>query len=144
MKFSSVSLTVLLGLLPFQAISDVGLIDLHLDVLPRTEEEAARIAAVTAATNDFSEPEKFEMNQAGAATVRPRDTTNAFSQPSANISFERELNFKVGNGLFKKLWVPAPSSTNLRANASADPAKETSNAYFRFPLGSVYRRHPLD
>jgi CxxC motif-containing protein (DUF1111 family) len=111
MKFSSVSLTVLLGLLPFQAISDVGLIDLHLDVLPRTEEEAARIAAVTAATNDFSEPEKFEMNQAGAATVRPRDTTNAFSQPSANISFERELNFKVGNGLFKKLWVSSPSST---------------------------------
>ena len=27
------------------------------------------------------------------------------------MPFERELNFKVGNGLFRKLWVSAPSST---------------------------------
>ncbi|MEM9212207.1 MAG: di-heme oxidoredictase family protein, partial [Pseudomonadota bacterium] len=33
------------------------------------------------------------------------------SQPSANIPFYGELDFKVGNGLFKKLWVSSPSST---------------------------------
>ncbi len=85
--------------------------DLHLPVIPRTEDEAARIAKITAPTTDFSQPERFEANSAGAATVRVRPTGDAFSQPSANISFERELEFKVGNGLFKKLWVSAPSST---------------------------------
>lgn len=85
--------------------------DLHLDVVPRTAKEVARIADIVRPTSDFSAPERFEANQAGAATVRARDTSDAFSQPSGNISFERELDFKVGNGLFKKLWVSSPSST---------------------------------
>ena len=29
------------------------------------------------------------------------------------MSFERELDFKVGNGLFRKLWVTAPASTRV-------------------------------
>lgn len=91
------------------AASNLG--DQHLQVVPRTTEEAGRIARVVEPTKDFSKPEPFEANQAGAATVRITDTRNAFSQPSGNISFERELEFKVGNGLFKKLWVSSPSST---------------------------------
>ncbi|WP_159977046.1 di-heme oxidoreductase family protein [Roseobacter cerasinus] len=87
------------------------LADLHLSVVSRTEEEAARIARITAPTTDFSLAERFESNSGGAATVRVISTRDAFSQPSANISFERELEFKVGNGLFKKLWVSSPSST---------------------------------
>ncbi|RVV97663.1 c-type cytochrome [Mesobaculum littorinae] len=83
----------------------------HLDVIPRTEDETARIADVTAPARDFSAPERFEANQAGAATVRARTDADAFSQSSANMPFESELNFKVGNGLFKKLWVSSPSST---------------------------------
>ncbi|MDY6859746.1 MAG: di-heme oxidoredictase family protein [Pseudomonadota bacterium] len=85
--------------------------DPHLPVVPRTEDEAARIAMVTAPARDFSAPEKFEALPAGSATVRRRTNADAFSQPSGNISFERELDFKVGNGLFKKLWVSSPSST---------------------------------
>lgn len=85
--------------------------DPHLNVIPRTADEAARIAAVTAPTTDFSAAQKFEENPAGAATVRARSDADAFSQPSGNITFEDELNFKVGNGLFRKLWVSAPSST---------------------------------
>ncbi|MEL6313389.1 MAG: di-heme oxidoredictase family protein [Pseudomonadota bacterium] len=91
------------------AASNLG--DQHLQVVPRTADEASRIARVVEPTTDFSKPEPFEENQAGAATVRITDTRNAFSQPSGNISFERELDFKVGNGLFKKLWVSSPSST---------------------------------
>lgn len=87
------------------------LVDLHLHVVPRTEDEAARISQITTPTTDFSQPEKFEANSAGAATVRATNTRDAFSQPSGNISFDRELDFKVGNGLFKKLWVSSPSST---------------------------------
>ncbi len=83
----------------------------HLDIVPRTEAEAARIAAVTAAPTDFTAPQPFEEMSAGAATVRARDNRDAFSLPSANIGFEGELEFKVGNGLFRKLWVSSPSST---------------------------------
>ena len=36
---------------------------------------------------------------------------------SANMSFERELDFKVGNGLFRKLWVTAPASTRCRTGS---------------------------
>lgn len=83
----------------------------HLPIVPRTEEEAARIAAVTALTEDFDAAQKYEEMSAGAATVRPRNNADAFSQPSANIGFDGELDFKVGNGLFKKIWVSAPAST---------------------------------
>lgn len=83
----------------------------HLPVVPRTADEVARVAAVTAPTTDFSAPEPFESNGGGAATVRARDNADAFSQGSANMPFERELDFKVGNGLFRKLWVSSPSST---------------------------------
>ncbi|MEM9966904.1 MAG: di-heme oxidoredictase family protein [Pseudomonadota bacterium] len=82
-----------------------------MNYIPRSAAEANRIAAVIQPTTDFSKAENFERNPGGAATVRLSKTTNAFSQPSGNISFERELDFKLGNGLFKKLWVSSPSST---------------------------------
>ena len=74
--------------------------DRHLPLVPRTKAETARIAAVTALTTDFSQPEKFEALPGGAASVRARDTADAFSQSSGNMSFEREMDFKLGNGLF--------------------------------------------
>lgn len=85
--------------------------DPHLRVVPRSPSEAARIADVIRPTSDFTAPEPFEANSGGAATVPARVNEHAFSHASANISFERELNFKVGNGLFRKLWVSSPSST---------------------------------
>ncbi|WP_299747864.1 di-heme oxidoredictase family protein [uncultured Tateyamaria sp.] len=110
-KITSIFPTILVGLLTFPAGAVAELTDLHLPVIPRTAAEAERISAVTQPTTDFTKAEQFENNPAGAATVRVSDTRNAFSQPSGNISFEKELDFKVGNGLFKKLWVSSPSST---------------------------------
>ena len=100
-------------ILPFLASAAMAqtLDDRHLPVVPRTPEEAARIAVVVAPTTDFSKPEKFEEKPAGAASVRARPTTDAFSIPSGNMAFEREADFKLGDGLFRKTWVPAPSST---------------------------------
>ena len=83
----------------------------HLAALPRTGAEVARSARATRFADDFTRPEPFEDNQGGAATVRAVTTADAFSKPSANIDFEREERFKVGNGLFTKIWVAAPAST---------------------------------
>ncbi|MBE1283974.1 MAG: thiol oxidoreductase [Rhodobacteraceae bacterium] len=79
--------------------------------LPRTSEEQARVATVTAPTRDFLAPEPFESRPAGAATWQGTPDKDSFSQPSENMSFERQLDFKLGNALFEKLWVSSPSST---------------------------------
>lgn len=98
------------GLIGATAQADI-LDEPHLNTVPRTASEADRIAAVTALTTDFSAASQFEDMSAGAATVRVRGNADAFSQPSGNVTFEDELTFKVGNGLFRKLWVSSPSST---------------------------------
>ncbi|MEO1191506.1 MAG: di-heme oxidoredictase family protein [Pseudomonadota bacterium] len=73
--------------------------------------DRARVAAVTALSEDFSKPQPFEANSAGAATSTASPSANAFSHPSSNITAEQRANFFVGNGLFKKVWVSSPSST---------------------------------
>lgn len=83
----------------------------HLNIIPRTGAEAARIETVTTPVTDFSEANRFEVNSAGAATVRARRDAHAFSQASGNMPFEDELTFKIGNGFFRKLWVSSPAST---------------------------------
>ena len=85
--------------------------DRHLPVIPRTDKDKAKIAVVLAPPTDFSKPEPFEAKPAGAATVRAIATADAFSQHSDNMAFEREMDFKLGNALFRKTWVAAPSST---------------------------------
>ncbi len=85
--------------------------DRHLPVIARTPAEVARIATATKPTTDFTKPEPSEALPGGGATVRAQSTTNAFSQPSGNMSFERQLEFKIGNALFRKNWVAAPAST---------------------------------
>ncbi len=85
--------------------------DRHLPVVPRTDAERARIAAILAPPTDFSAPEPFEDKPAGAATVRARANADAFSQFSANMPFAHEMDFKLGNALFRKTWVAAPAST---------------------------------
>jgi CxxC motif-containing protein (DUF1111 family) len=85
--------------------------DRHLSVVSRTAAEAARIADAVRPTTDFTKAEPHEALPGGATTVPARTTSNAFSQPSDNMTFEAELDFKIGNGLFRKNWVAAPSST---------------------------------
>ena len=70
-----------------------------------------RVRAITAPTTDFSAPENFEQNQGGAGTVTKVVTRDIFSFSAANLTFEQEEQFKLGNALFRKLWVSAPAST---------------------------------
>lgn len=60
----------------------------------------------------FPDDDAAEALPGGNATTRESyDTPNAFSHPSHGIGLEGEAKFKVGNGVFRKLWVSAPSST---------------------------------
>ena len=70
-----------------------------------------RVAAVTAPPAGFDKPQPFEAMSGGAATSTASVNGNAFSHPSANLKGEARADFFVGNGLFKKVWVSAPSST---------------------------------
>ncbi|MBZ9701122.1 MULTISPECIES: di-heme oxidoredictase family protein [unclassified Mesorhizobium] len=78
------------------------------DLSPKDQ---ARVTAVTRPTKDFSKPEQFELMQGGAGTSRKDVNRDSFSQSSANITFEEEGTFKLGNALFRKNWVSSPSST---------------------------------
>ncbi|WP_157014165.1 di-heme oxidoreductase family protein [Mesorhizobium xinjiangense] len=75
------------------------------------DKDKARVEKVTRPTEDFSAPERFETMQGGAATSRKLVNRDAFSHFSANLSFAEEETFKLGNALFRKLWVSSPSST---------------------------------
>jgi CxxC motif-containing protein (DUF1111 family) len=67
--------------------------------------------AGTQAAIDFSKPETGEQLSGGATTHFKRANAKAFSHPAANMPFEQQLDFRIGNGIFRKLWVAAPSST---------------------------------
>ncbi len=77
----------------------------------QSSDRPSRVVAVVKPTKDFSKPEPFERRPAGAATVFKTPNRDAFSHPSGNMPFARQLDFQVGNGIFKKIWVSAPSST---------------------------------
>ena len=71
----------------------------------------AERAAILAPASRFDVAERWERLPGGSATNRRRFDRDAFSQPSANISFEARAEFAIGNALFRRLWVSAPSST---------------------------------
>lgn len=76
-----------------------------------TPEDLARVRAVAAPAAHFDVAENFEALSGGAATVTKVVNQDILSFSQANLSFEQEEQFKLGNALFRKLWVAAPSST---------------------------------
>ncbi|MCB1386870.1 MAG: thiol oxidoreductase [Nitratireductor sp.] len=70
-----------------------------------------RVKAVTAPASSFDKAENFELMQGGAGTSTKLVNRDAFSQFNQNLTFEEEETFKLGNALFRKLWVSSPSST---------------------------------
>ncbi|WP_370660305.1 di-heme oxidoreductase family protein [Peteryoungia algae] len=76
-----------------------------------TPKDRARVVAVTRPTDDFGKAERFELMQGGAGTSPRGVNADSFSDFSANITFAEEEDFKLGNALFRKLWVSSPSST---------------------------------
>ncbi|RVU34242.1 c-type cytochrome [Hwanghaeella grinnelliae] len=76
-----------------------------------SKDDAARVAAVTAPATNFSAAEQYERMAGGAGTSLAKADRDAFSHAFENLSAEKRQDFVLGNGLFKKLWVSAPSST---------------------------------
>lgn len=85
--------------------------DPHLNPGIRTQDEVARIKAVTRLSTDFSRAEPFEQNPAGAATAPATMDAKLFKRPSANMEFGRRMEFLLGEAMFEKLWVSSPAST---------------------------------
>jgi CxxC motif-containing protein (DUF1111 family) len=73
--------------------------------------DRVKAAKVLQPPADFEAAEAFEIMQGGAGTSRKRINRDAYSHSNANLTFEEQATFKVGNGLFKKLWASSPSST---------------------------------
>ena len=90
-----------------QSLSMFSALEPHLDVVPRTEGEAERIARVVAPDAALS---RFEHLSGGAASVEASGK-KALSQPVPMLDDEQGLDFLSGRALFKKIWVGAPSST---------------------------------
>ena len=92
---------------------------------PRPPADAARVAAVTAHVAEFTHPEPFEANAGGAFSA----TRGALS---AGLSPADRMQATLGEALFQKLWVAAPSATrasdglgpvfNARACAGCHPS----------------------
>lgn len=77
------------------------------------EDAAASVESLVRPTTDFTKVEQGELTPGGGATSRgSTSTANAFSLPSGNMDFKRELDFKIGNAIFRKTWISAPSSTD--------------------------------
>jgi CxxC motif-containing protein (DUF1111 family) len=90
------------------AVSSEGPLPHRTDLTP---EDRARVASILDAPVAFDRPQPFEGRPGGAATTFKRINRDIFSQSSANLDFEGEQNFKLGNALFRKLWVASPAST---------------------------------
>lgn len=89
----------------------LGTCALALGMVAQAETRADRKARILAPTSDFGVAEPFEHLQGGSGTNTDRFDTNAFSLPSGTLSFEERADFFVGNGVFDRPWVAAPSST---------------------------------
>jgi len=77
------------------------------------EGAGASVESLVRPTADFTKLEQGEQAPGGGATSRgSTSTANAFSLSSGNMDFKRELDFKIGNAIFRKTWISAPSSTD--------------------------------
>ncbi len=76
--------------------------------LPESRE--ARKARILPPTTDFTQAERFETLQGGSGT-QDADGRRAFSLPSAKLSFEQRADFDLGEAVFQRPWVVAPSAT---------------------------------
>ncbi len=74
--------------------------------------QPASRAGVPTSTAALSGAEPQAAFPGGDATQTTEFGTHAFSQPSANMTAERRLRFRIGKGYFKRVWTAAPASND--------------------------------
>lgn len=109
-KIKLLTVAITLATVPFSALVNVSA-ETNKYRTDLTEKDQRRVFEITKKTNNFTKAEPFEQMSAGATTSTQKPSVNAFSQHSENLSFEGQRDFKLGNGLFRKIWTPTPSST---------------------------------
>ncbi len=101
-------LGLLAPLMASQALAQ-DLDDRHLPVdLTAAQDHVALVEGLLAPA-DQTQLEAAEALPGGTATVSFTAKDDAFSQPSAGMTKNRLDSFNRGNGLFRKLWIAAPS-----------------------------------
>lgn len=85
--------------------------DLMLHRTDLSEADRARVASVLTPPETYAGAQPFEAMSGGAATHTGAADGNAFSRFSANLPFDQQADFNIGDSLFTKLWVSSPSST---------------------------------
>lgn len=109
----------------------------------------------SATAMEIGQLEPGEESPGGTGTHYQRPDRNAFSLASADLELEQELNFHVGNGFFRRIWVSAPASTqaadglgpifnsrachrchvrNGRGNPPPDPTAGSESLLFRLSI----------
>ncbi len=68
--------------------------------------ENSFVRQLTQPTRDFTKPEPSEANPAGTATAPRGAGPKAFSVPTPNLATSKEVDFKLGNALFRREWQP--------------------------------------
>ncbi|MEM7503937.1 MAG: di-heme oxidoredictase family protein [Pseudomonadota bacterium] len=74
-------------------------------------EDRQRVNDALETPTDPAELQPFERMSGGAGTAAGVFGGNAFSLPAANLSLQGQQDFAVGNGVFRKIWVSSPAST---------------------------------
>ncbi|WP_416396616.1 di-heme oxidoredictase family protein [Allohahella sp. A8] len=102
----STSVAALAGLAGVAGAADDSPLPWRDDLSPVDRERVAKVLKINPASLA-----PFETMPAGKATFAGSLDSNAFSHFTPSLSFEDEQRFKIGNGLFRKIWVSSPAST---------------------------------
>lgn len=81
------------------------------DRIDLNADELNRIDKILKPATQFNKAEKYEIRSGGSGTYNGNYDANSYSHNLSTLSDEEEANFKVGNGLFRRLWVASPAST---------------------------------
>ena len=104
-------LLVCLALVTAAPVAAGDVAELPLTRADLSDKDRKRVERVVAPASSFEAAEKFEAMQGGAGTSTKLVNRDSLSHFNANLTFEEEETFKLGNALFRKLWVSSPSST---------------------------------
>lgn len=125
-----------LAALPIAGAADLRLNEPHLSVLPLAPDQAARAEAVLPSGLESGQAEAFEVNSGGAATTQGQ----SFRDILPGLSDEARMQATLGEALFDKLWVAAPSAT--RASDGLGPVFNARSCAGCHPGGGRGRPDP--